>query len=202
MSELLLALNKTVISECFATQNAIVTRGGQAYVCPLCLEKRYMDNIKIYEIDSDYIDYLAQYAPHLFHNRKKGQSHERKYLGIVLHINEFDYFAPLSSFKPKHKTMKQGLDLIKLKDYAVINLNNMFPVPASECSYVDFSKIQDLPYKSLLLKEYRCIRSIQEKIRKNAAAIYKHKLENGVSTALAKRCNDFALLEKICKEFN
>lgn len=36
------------------------------------------------------------------------------------------YFAPLSSYKPKHEKMKNGLDFIKVGNYAVININNMF----------------------------------------------------------------------------
>lgn len=78
-----------------------------------------MESIKIYEIDAAYIDYLVPYAPHLFHNRQKGQANERKYIGVVLQINGFDYFAPLSSFKPKHRKMKEGLDFLKVEDYAV-----------------------------------------------------------------------------------
>lgn len=160
-----------------------------------------MDNIKLYEIDPVYINYLVPYAPHLFHNRKKGQANERKYIGVVLRIHDMDYFAPLSSFKPKHKSMKEGLDLIKIKEYAVINLNNMFPVPAEECSYVDIGAVKNSSYHFLLLAEYRFIKSIQEKIRKNASALYKHKLAHGDGTPLAKRCNDFALLESICKRY-
>ena len=160
-----------------------------------------MESIKIYEIDAAYIDYLVPYAPHLLHNRQKGQANERKYIGVVLQINGFDYFAPLSSFKPKHRKMKEGLDFLKVEDYAVINLNNMFPVPISECRYVNFNQVRDPSYRSLLLAEYRFIKSIQEKIRKNAAALYKHKQINGDKTPLAKRCNDFVLLETKCKEY-
>jgi len=32
-----------------------------------------MDNIKLYEIDPAYIDYLSPHAPHLFHNAKTTQ---------------------------------------------------------------------------------------------------------------------------------
>ena len=160
-----------------------------------------MDNIKFYEISNNYIDFLASYAPHLFHNKKSEQENERKFIGIVIKVNGMDYFAPLSSFKQKDKNMKEGLGFIKVKDYAVINLNNMFPVPESEYTYVDFSLINDLKYKSLLLMEYRFIKSIQDKIRKNAAVLYKHKIENGNSTPLSKICNDFVLLEAKCKEY-
>ena len=91
--------------------------------------------------------------------------------------------------------------LYAIKDYAVINLNNMFPVPLSECRYVNFETVRDPKYKSLLLAEYRFIKSIQEKIRKNANTLYKHKQVNGDKTPLAKRCNDFALLETMCKKY-
>lgn len=113
-----------------------------------------MDNVKIYEISRNYISYLAAFAPHLFCNSKSGQANERKYIGVILQVNGMDYFAPLSSFKPKHKKMDEMLDFIKVRNYAVINLNNMFPVPISEYRYVDFSAIIDAKYKSLLQAEY------------------------------------------------
>ena len=160
-----------------------------------------MDNLKLYEIDGNYVTYLSAYAPHLFQNKKSGQKNERKYIGIVLHINGFDYFAPLSSFKDKHRLMKEGLDFIKVKDYAVINLNNMFPVPPSETRYVDIKSERDLHYRSLLLSEYRYIKSIQEKIRKNAQNVYKIKIKDSEGSPLAKRCNNFLLLEKACADY-
>ena len=158
-----------------------------------------MESIKLYEVDRRYIDYLAPLAEHLFHNKTSSQQNERKYIGIVLTVNSMNYFAPLSSFKPKHKEMQERLDFIKVKDYAVITLNNMFPVPESSFSYADIGREKNPKYKSLLLAEYRYIKSIQDRIRKNAAALYRHKQCNGDSTPLAKRCNDFAVLEKACE---
>lgn len=130
-----------------------------------------MDNIKLYEVSENYVDYLVPYAPHLYHNKKKGQQNSRKYIGVVLHIGSMDYFAPLSSFKDKHRKMNETLDFIKIKNYSVINLNTMFPVPQGCYSYVDISKERNSKYKSLLLAEYRFIKSIQEKIRKNAVTL-------------------------------
>lgn len=160
-----------------------------------------MDNIKFYEVNPEYIDYLGKYAKHLFQNKKEGQTNERKYIGVVLSINNVNYFAPLSSFKEKHKRMQETLDFIKIKRYAVINLNNMFPIPEGEYKYVDINKERNPRYKDLLLSEYRYIKAIQEKIRKNAFTLYNHKLQNGNKTSLAKRCNDFVLLEKVCDEY-
>ena len=43
-----------------------------------------MESLKIYEINANYIDYLLPFAPHLFHNSKKGQANSRKYIGVLL----------------------------------------------------------------------------------------------------------------------
>lgn len=74
----------------------------------------------------------------------------------------------------------------------------MFPVPIRECRYVDIKNVKDPNYRALLLAEYRYIKSIQGKIRKNALTVYRHKIKNADATPLAKRCNDFAALEKAC----
>lgn len=62
--------------------------------------------------------------------------------------------------------MKESVDFIKVKDYAVINLDNMFPVPSSERNYVDIQSEKDIHYRALFLAEYRFIKSIQEKSAK------------------------------------
>lgn len=158
-------------------------------------------NIKICEIDSEYVDYLSKYAKHQFHNKQDSQKNERKYIGVVFAINGLKYFAPLSSFKEKHKRMKEGADFIKIKNYAVINLNNMLPAPDSVVTYIDISKEADEKYRSLLFAEYRIIKTIQSKIKKKASFIYSHKITRGESTNLAKRCDDFLELEKACNEY-
>ncbi len=157
--------------------------------------------LRIYEIRNEYIDYLCAYAPHLFHNKKEGQSNERKYIGIVLEINGFKYFAPLSSFKEKHKTMQDSLDFIKIKTFAVINLNNMFPSPQSEIIDFDIKRVNNPKYKALLQREYRAITIQEEKILDSAKKLYSYKIEKCNKTPLAKRCNDFLLLEQKASEY-
>ncbi len=157
--------------------------------------------IELYEVNPKYIDYLIPYAPHLFQNKQLGQFNERKYIGVILYVNNMKYFAPLSSFKPKHEKMKNGLDFIKIGNYAVININNMIPVPDREYTYVDIPKVRNPQYRKLLMTEYRIIRKLQDKIKHNAKEVYKHKIEEGNATALAKRCNDFMLLEEKCRQF-
>ena len=96
---------------------------------------------------------------------------------MVLKVNGFNYFAPLSSYKPKHEKMKESLDFLKIKDYVVINLNNMFRVPDGVYYYVEINKETDPQYRALLLAEYRFMKSRQDKIRKNAELVYNHKVK-------------------------
>ena len=77
----------------------------------------------------------------------------------------------------------------------------MFPVPPSETKYVDIRSERDPHYRALLLAEYRYIKSVQEKIWKNAQNVYKLKIKDGNGSSLAKRCNDFLLLEKACADY-
>ena len=156
-------------------------------------------NLRIFAIKSEYIKYLSNYQKHIF--TQAGDKDTRKYIGIVFEVKGVKYFAPLSSFKEKHKKMKESADFIKIKDYAVINLNNMIPVPNSQIIDIDINKENNPNYKYLLQAESREINNQRNKIRKNAEIVYSHKKHNGDSTALAKRTNNFELLEKLCKEF-
>ena len=76
----------------------------------------------------------------------------------------------------------------------------MFPIAEGTYEYVDIANERNPKYRDLLRAEYRYIKSVQEKIRKNDANLYNHKTVNGTTTALAKRCNDFLSLEKACRQ--
>ena len=158
--------------------------------------------IKIYEVDPAYVSYLSQFTEHLFHNKKPGQQNSRKYIGVLITVHSVNYFAPLSSFKPKHHKMFESVDFLKIKNYAVININNMFPVPEGLYSPVDFSKEKNLKYKQLLQAEYRVIKSRQDLIRKNARIVYERKTDSKDHSSLSKRCNDFLLLEEKASSYH
>lgn len=88
------------------------------------------------------------------------------YIGIVFEIKGVKYFAPLSSFKDKHKQMKESVDFIKIKDYAVINLNNMIPIPDNQIVNIDINKEKDTSYRYLLQAESREVNRQKNRIRK------------------------------------
>ena len=88
-------LNEKVTSECFAAQNAIITVGDRKLspifsktVFQIIHPERiaYM-NLRFYEIDNQYIDYLSAFEPHFFHRKQPEQQNERKYIGILLQIH-------------------------------------------------------------------------------------------------------------------
>lgn len=157
------------------------------------------NNIRIYRVKSKYIKYLSMYQEHIF--AQDAEKDNRKYIGVVFEIKGMKYFAPLSSFKDKHKKMKESIDFIKIKDYAVINLNNMIPVPDSQIVDIDINKEKEPSYRYLLQAESREINKQRNRIKKNAEIVYSHKKHNGISTPLSSRTNDFELLEKLCKEY-
>ena len=159
-------------------------------------------DIKFYEIDEEYIDYMCQFDKHLFHNKQAHQTNKRKYIGILFKVDNLDYFVPLSSFKPKHESMNETIDFIKLGNYAVANLGSMLPVVKICCHFVDFSNIDDKKYRCLLVAEYLEIKSHAELILKNAKIVYSHKLHKGNGTPLARRCADFKLLEQKALEYS
>ncbi len=167
--------------------------------CPCFMFRWNMRSLKLYEVDSQYVKYLSAFQEHTFFFDEDKSS--RKYIGIVLEINGFKYFAPLSSFKSKHKKMSESVDFVKIKDYAVININNMIPVPNEKFHLVDVNGTKDLHYRFLLQAESREINRQKNRILKNADIVYKHKLRNGDNTPLAKRTNDFSKLEKACNSY-
>ena len=128
-------------------KNERVNSRGICFMPLLFFYEETLRGLKLYEINPKYIKYLAQYQEHIFIS--DGNKASRKYIGIVLQINGMNYFAPLSSFKPKHKKMKESVDFIKIRDYAVININNMVPVPEGEYHLVDVNGTKDMQYNAI-----------------------------------------------------
>ncbi len=68
----------------------------------------HMSGLKIYEVKPNYVKYQSAFQKHLFFS--DGDKVGRKYIGIIWKIKGFKYFAPLSSFKPKHKKWMKVLN--------------------------------------------------------------------------------------------
>ena len=104
-----------------------------------------MKNLKIYYIDESYINYLRQFDKNVAYNKNA----TRPYIGIVYTYNNFNYFAPLASPKPKHKSINpKAIDIYKIKDGELgdVNINNMIPTPIEELTEV-LPTIKEEKYK-------------------------------------------------------
>ena len=62
--------------------------------------------MKLYSITDNYINYLRKYEKRVYDNKEDIRKVTRKYLGIVLKINDFNYYIPMSS--PKKSDYKDN----------------------------------------------------------------------------------------------
>ena len=89
--------------------------------------------MNLYTVCTDYIEFLKMFQSNVWINEENFRL--RPYVGVVMELNHCSYFAPLSSPKPKHQSMKDRLDFIRLEHRGqlrgVVNLNNMIPVKDS-----------------------------------------------------------------------
>lgn len=159
-----------------------------------------MDRLSFYTISDDYISYLRKFDNKVIDNKTStARKFDRKYIGVVFKINNFKYFAPLASFKPKHLKMKDTIDFIKIDTMAVINLNNMIPVHDDQITYCDIEREEDIKYRDLLRNEYKICKKKENIILKNAHKLYeKVTLYNSY---IAQRCVNFKLLEEKCLKY-
>lgn len=83
-------------------------------------------SLKLYFIDAKYVDYLRMFDDKVFYNKNT----TKPYVGVVYIFNKHNYFAPLSSPKPKHLKMNSNaIDIFKINDgrQGIVNINNMIP---------------------------------------------------------------------------
>ena len=163
-------------------------------------------NFKIVKVDSKYCDFLRLYDDKVPYNA--GIKELRPFVGVLFMVGKCEYFAPLSSPKPKHKKLKNKLDLIKIDEgnYGVINFNNMIPVTNN--NYVEF----DLNKKSnnkkevfrleLLRNQLRWLTSNKKEVITKSKLLYDLYKNNKLPQNLKNRCCNFPLLEEKSKEYN
>lgn len=164
-----------------------------------------MEELLFYIVDKNYIKYLSEFDTHISYNKDE-IGHSRPYLGIVLRIEEYEYFVPLYSYKEHYNRYKNNPSFFfvydrKNKPLAIIKFSSMIPVPPNikVTSLLDYNK-QDEKYKNLISSEYRYVNSKKNEIYKRANKMYtavtKHK-HNFLKTIAC----DFKLLEEKCLKY-
>lgn len=135
--------------------------------------------LKFYEVDGEYIKYLKENGDNKIPNIDY-KEHKKFFCGIVLTINNFNYFAPVSSYNKKAHTvfliMDRDRNTKELKAISSLRFSFMFPCPIEYLEQKDFSK-EEKQYQALLRKELHYCNINREKIRKKANEIYKLSLK-------------------------
>lgn len=161
--------------------------------------RRNMKPLRLYRISSKYISFLRGADDKVQLNKNA----KRPYVGIVLYVGEFRYFAPLESPKPNHKNMKSGKHLLKIDggNLGIIGFNNMVPIHNSSLIEFDINSEPDTKYAELLRRQVTWL-------NKNKAVIYDHANKTYYDVVNAKNkflvsisCN-FKKLENACKNYN
>ncbi len=158
-----------------------------------------MKNLKIYYIDEKYINYLRKYDKNVAYNKDT----TRPYIGIVYTYNHFNYFAPLSSPKLKHKKINEkAIDIFKIKggELGVININNMIPTPIEELTEA-LPIIKDIKYKKMLEEQLTYINNHKQELLKKIILFQNMYRKGHLNNRILERCCDFKLLEELCKKY-
>ena len=164
-----------------------------------------MDNkkLKFYTVTEEYMIYLKKYDEKVMDNR--GVKNKRPYIGVLFEIDRKKYLAPLSFPKPKHLTMKNSLDFVKINQgkFGVINLNNMFPVIEEVIIEKNINLEEDNKYKELLVNQLDWCNKMENRdnIYRKAEKLYKEILNKKEQSRFWNRCCDFSLLEEKAIEF-
>ncbi|WMJ24288.1 type III toxin-antitoxin system ToxN/AbiQ family toxin [Paludicola sp. MB14-C6] len=156
--------------------------------------------LNLYRVNDKYCDYLRTFdkkVPFLMDEKQR-----RPFVGVVFSVNKHHFFAPLTSPKAKHLSMKNQVDFLKIDNgqLGAINFNNMIPVLKSMCSKIE---INDMPaitkdqqnYKELIRNQLDWCNKNHEQIYKKAQKLYQLITTEHAPEALQIRCCNFSLLE-------
>ena len=163
-------------------------------------------SFKIVKVDSKYCDYLRQYDNKVSYNA--GTKDLRPFIGVLFMIDKCEYFAPLSSPKPKHSKLKNTLDLIKIENgnYGVVNFNNMIPVMDKNYVIFDLNKKTENRAENfrleLLRNQLRWLTANKKNVNTKSKLLYNLYKSNKLPKNVKDRCCNFPLLEEKCREYN
>lgn len=163
-------------------------------------------DFKIVKVDSKYCDYLRNFDNKVPYNM--GEKELRPFIGILFMVGKCEYFAPLASPKPKHKSLKNTIDILLIKkgEYGVINFNNMIPVTNKNYVEFDLSKKSDDRYEKnrieLLRNQLRWITSNKKEVNSKSKLLYNLYKNNKLPKTVMDRCCNFQLLEEKCRDYN
>lgn len=104
-----------------------------------------MGKLNFYTVDQSFVDELQKIEPRV--PNIEYETHNKFVCGILFSINEFDYFAPISSFTKQQKT-NFVIKNSNGKPVGCVRFSFMFPIPENHRSIKDFSRRRRAPIPS------------------------------------------------------
>ena len=163
-------------------------------------------NLKFYQADAEYCEFLRQVDPCVPYIQDNKNT--RPFVGVLLTVSGFDYFAPLTSPKPKHKSMKNQEDFMKINngEWGAINFNNMIPIHPSCLAAVDMKicvtdSKTEIDYKNLLANQLSWCNSNKVRILTRAEKLYRMIVTKRARPELARRCCNFTVDEEQYRKY-
>ena len=167
-----------------------------------------MKRLKIYNINENYIKYLKIYDKKVPDVQDDKQN--RPFLGVVLTIDDNEYFVPLTSPKLKHRKMHNQIDFTKINNglWGALNFNNMIPVLPECLIPINFSIAEDddeklIKWKKLITNQISWCNKLKnrEHILKKAEKLHNIIINKEANENLMKRCCDFSKLEEVASDY-
>ncbi|MCM1224678.1 MAG: type III toxin-antitoxin system ToxN/AbiQ family toxin [Lachnospiraceae bacterium] len=160
--------------------------------------------LNLYLVDMKYIRNLSKADDRVMSVSPQVGKETRPFVGIIIVCGAKTYCVPLSSPKPKHRSMKNDVDFMKILDgeklIGVLNFNNMIPIDESCISFLNLritgrDDTAARNYKKMAVKQLDWCQHNQDAIVKKANKLYRMLQSDKVSGSLKKRCCDFKKLE-------
>ena len=181
------------------------------------------DDFSFYHVDTAYLQYLNCIDSEVAFTQEKDYT-KKPFLGILVIIDTYTYFIPLTSGKQKHTKWKnvgpahyliyeqvkkeelRKRDIFKsisdteaLKILSALDLKKMIPVPDGLYTRINFSSLSDKKYVDLLEKEYRFCKRQRNGILSKVNQIYRKQKKTG--QVYPMYC-DFSKLETACEQYD
>ena len=152
-----------------------------------------MGKLRFYHIREGYVEFLHTIDRRVQFN--KGQ--RRPYVGVVLSIEEHNYYVPLESPKPNHVNIKSGGPVLKMDDgkLGIMGFNNMIPVRNFHLIEFDIQAEPDEQYRALLQNQLAFCEKNKKVIFARAETTYR-KATDGKNSFYRKTCCNFKRLEE------
>lgn len=159
-------------------------------------------HFSFFSADAAYTDFLRKSDSCVPYTMN--QKANRPFVGIVFSINGYNYYAPLTSPKPKHLTMKNQTDFLKINGgtWGAINLNNMIPIHTDSLLPINIRILPSddkatIDYKNLLANQLGWCNAAKNRISITNRAQKLYKTITGMTARpeLAARCCNFTVDE-------